>query len=418
VRLRILILSSVLLSSLLIACGGPAPPDERVAGKGKLPEEQRGEGEQREGPPTNPSGGDPTAPAFDTKEIDAFVDGKLKATPGIPGISIALVKGGKVVAARAHGLADREANQPMKPETILEVASISKTITGVAMMQLVGEGKIGLDTDLSMYLGRTLRNPRFTSTAITPKMLATHTSSIVGNDEALDALFVNDADSTLPLEALPRQFLEQGGQYYSTQSFATTAPGTTWRYCNLCVGIVGHLVEKVSGTTLTARTKEKIFTPLGMTSTAWMLAETDKSRLVTPYSINPRTGQAERTPHFGLPDWPAGSLKMTATDLARFAAELSTGGAKLLPKTALDSMLKVHFTAGTRNPDQGLSFMRWSVGGKDVWGHDGALPGIASVFSFLPNEGLAVVVLANADTEVAEPTLLSIHEKAYAELAK
>jgi len=415
-----------LLSIVITACAAPAVSNERLAGSGKLPngeeaEETGGNEEEQTSDPkpgTNETGGDPTAPPFDTKELDAFINAKLKATPGVPGVSIALVKGSKVVAARAYGLADRAKNAPMKTETILEVASISKTFTAVAIMQLAADKKIAIDTDISTYLGRTLRNPRATTTPITTKMLMTHTSSILGNDEALDSLFVDSADSTLPLGDLSRQFLEQGGRYYTAQSFSTSLPGSTWSYCNLCVGIVGHLVERASQKTLAAQTKEKIFTPLAMTSTTWHLADTDKARLVTPYSVNPQTGVAEAMPHFGIPDWPAGSLKMTASDLGRFAADLASGQSKILTKASLDEMLKVHLAAGPRNPDQGLAFMREMVLGKATWGHRGALPGIASLYSFRANEGMGFVILANADVEVAEATLDAIQEKAYELLSK
>ncbi len=419
-----LIVRLALLPIVISACSGASLSNERIAGEGTLPEEtssgateREQRNEERGTPPSNESGGDPGAPAVDTKELDAFVEGQLEATPAIPGISLALVKGGKVVAARAYGLADRERNAPMKTDTILEVASISKTFTGVALMQLVAEGKVSLGADISTYLGRTIKNPRFAA-PITTKMLLTHTSSILGNDQALDSLFQPDADSPMPLSELSAQFLVQGGRYYTTQTYSTSAPGSQWAYCNVCLGVVGHLVERVAGTSLSAHTKEKIFTPLGMTSTSWLLADTDRARLVTPYSVDPRTGQAERVPHFGLPDWPAGSLKTTALDLARFAAELSSDGTKILPKTELDEMLKVHFAAGTRNPDQGLTFMKDKVAGREVWGHNGALPGIASVYSFVRSQGLGVVVLANTDVEVADPALRAIETKSYEVLSR
>jgi CubicO group peptidase (beta-lactamase class C family) len=370
------------------------------------------EGPEEDGPDAKNPGEEPPGPPFDTKDLDAFVEQRLAAA-SIPGVSVALVKGGKVVAARAYGLADRETNRPMQADTILEVASISKTVTGVALLQLVAAGKVALDADISTYLERPIRNPGFAQ-AITPKMLVTHTSSIRSDNESLGALFVENADSTLPLADLTREFLEPGGRHYAGSTFSGSAPGTAWDYCNVCIGLVGHIVERASGTSLQALTKKTIFAPLGMSSTAWTLAETDRARLVTPYAVNPSTQKAEATPHFGLPDWPAGSLKTTASDLAKFAAAMSTGGGSILPKAEVDEMLRVHFPGGGRTaPDQGLSFMRERAGGVDTWGHSGSLPGIASVMSFRANEGMAVVVLANTDVEVAEPTLLAIQDKAY-----
>lgn len=373
---------------------------------------------------TQPPGPDPSVALDpnDAKAFDAFVADKMTAGK-IPGITLAIVRSGKLAYAHAYGLADKEANKPMSTQSIIEIASISKTVTGLSLMQLEDAGKVALDEDVSKYLLKPLRNPRFPNDPITLRQLMTHTSSIESNDQVLDPLFAEGADSPTSLADLTAQYFYTGGRQYSINNFGTTKPGTTMSYCNICIALVGYVVERVSGKPFQTYTKENVFAPLGMTSTTWLLAETDKTRLATPYEINPRTGAQSPAPHLGLPDWPAGSLKTTASDYALYLAAISSGGAagdkRLLPKAKMDDMLRVQLPAAAAG--QGLVFYESNRNGATVWGHNGSLPGISSIMDFTPGTGNGVVVLTNTDWPESpnpEPALVTIETKALELAAK
>jgi CubicO group peptidase (beta-lactamase class C family) len=354
--------------------------------------------------------------AADIAALDALVANRM-ASAKLAGVTLAVVRSGKLAYAHAYGLADTDTGTPMTTSSILEIASISKTVTGVAVMQLEAAGKVKLDDNVSKYLDKPLRNPRDEKAVITLRMLLTHTSSIVSNDDALAPLFTEGSDATITLAELTRQYFYPDGPLYSSQdNFAPEAPGTGSHYCNMCLALVGHIVERVSGQPFATYTKENIFAPLGMNSTTWLLAETDKTRLATPYAQS-SASSLTRVPHLGLPDWPAGSMKTTPSDFALFLAAVASGGAtakaRILSEAATSEMLRVQFPSV--DDTQGLAFMTTQRNGTTVWGHEGSLPGIASTMNFMPATGNGVAVFSNTDwrgvPEQQEP-LVQIEAKA------
>lgn len=416
---------ALLLASLAAAACTTPYMEQLPLSEGALESPDGGDpGESVSAPP---NGGTPVdlsvaLAAGEAKALDSFVVQQMTAGR-IPGVTLAIVRAGKLAYTHAYGLADKEANTPMTTQSILGIASISKTVTGVSLMQLADEKKVNIDGDVSKYLLSPLRNPRFPDTPITLRQLLTHTSSIVSNGEVLGPLFAEGADSPSSLSDLTAQYFYEGGSHYSLNNFGTTAPGSTTTYCNVCLALVGYVIERVSGSPFQTYTKDKIFAPLGMTSTTWLLADTEKSRLATPYSVDPQSNLQQRAPHLGLPDWPAGSLKTTASDYARFLAAIASrgaaGGTRILAKTTMDEMLRIQ--SPLLGPDQGLIFYESARNGAKVWGHSGALDGIASVMDFVPGSGNGAVVLSNTDwpqSPTGEPALIAIEAKALELAAK
>lgn len=342
----------------------------------------------------------------DAKELDDYVASRMSAGK-VPGVTLAVFRSGKLAYAKGYGLANKATNKKMAPDTIINVASISKTITGVALMQLEAAGKVKLDDDVSKYTGVVIKNPRFPNDPITLRMLLTHTSSIVSNDAQLEQAYAADADASVTLAQVVQGSFTQGGRWYTPQIFGNTRPGTSFSYCNVCLATVGLVVERVSGVPFAKFTKDNIFTPLGMSSTTWLLADTDKSRLATPYS-----GPQQRPePQIGLPDWPAGSLKTTASDLAAFASAVAL--AKILAKPSVDQMLKPQ--APSAPGPWGLVFYETDYAGIRAWGHGGDLYGIGTVYGFTTSKADGAVALANADRSQTGPSPVDmIEEKAIA----
>lgn len=180
---------------------------------------------------------------------------------GVPGIGVAVVKNGKIVydATFGYRYIDNQNHYndlPLNKDTKVRIASISKTFTAVAYMQLVEQGKIDLDEDISSYLGFTLRNPNYPDIPITSRMLLSHTSSL--RDGEIYAI--------APQYNISEFFVPQGRFYEGGAHFAPygEAPGAYFCYTNLNYGILATIIEMVTNTRFDKYMQEAVFKPMDM----------------------------------------------------------------------------------------------------------------------------------------------------------
>ena len=221
------------------------------------------------------------------KTPGASLDEKVRRAIGekvVPGVAAALVRDGKTAFTGAWGLADLRRKRPVREDSIFQLASLSKAITGVAALQLFEQGRFGLDDPVSRHLGWELAHPRHKKKPITYRMLMTHTSGICDNWDVLDEHYVYDRDNPVRLGDFLRGYLERGGdEYDEDENFSEDAPGSAEDYSNVGVALLGHLVERISGQDFARYCADRIFAPLGMTSTTWIVSEVDRARLALPY---------------------------------------------------------------------------------------------------------------------------------------
>ena len=178
---------------------------------------------------------------------------------GVPGVGAAVIKNGWLVYENTLGSryidnANPQNNLPLTCDTKLRIASLSKVFVAAAYMQLAEQGKIDLDTDISRYLGFTLRNPNYPDTPITSKMPLSHTSSLRDGE-------VYTIPSKYSLQELFRPdgvFYESGVHYAPCGE----APGEFFCYTNLNYGILGTIIEKVTQTRFDKYMKQGIFYPM------------------------------------------------------------------------------------------------------------------------------------------------------------
>lgn len=184
------------------------------------------------------------------------------ATPGknLSSLAVVAVKGGNLAyqgyfGSRQIDNADATKNLPVNDQTKFRVASISKTITAIAVMQLVEQGKINLNTDASLYLPFTLRNPAFPNAVITPAMLLSHTGSIRDGN-----------DYNLPLgQSLSSYFIPGQANYGTGKSWGAQPAGANYFvYSNLNYGVLASIIEKVSGKRFDVYMRDHLFRPLGI----------------------------------------------------------------------------------------------------------------------------------------------------------
>jgi CubicO group peptidase (beta-lactamase class C family) len=236
----------------------------------------------------------------------------------IAGAVTVVVTKDKVVHLESTGFADLAAKKSMAPDTLFWIASMTKPITGVAILMLQDEGKLKVTDPVAKYLPEfaNLKTPSGKPANLTIVQILNHTSGLgeAGREDAAKAHTLADL---VPLWlAAPMQF----------------EPGAKWSYCQSGINAAGRIVEVVSGMTFDAFLQKRLFDPLGMRNTTFYPSDAQRARLVMAYAKNKDSGALEAVPprpEFGPRDRPPqgnGGLYSTATDYARFCQMLLNGG--------------------------------------------------------------------------------------------
>ncbi len=185
------------------------------------------------------------------KKVDSLFASYNRQTPGA---AVAIVKDGKVVFIKGYGTADLENDKPITPQTVFNIASVSKQFTAFAIYLLVDQGKLSFDDDIRKYIPEL---PGY-GTPIKIRHLLAHTSGL-RDQAALLTLAGWRMDDVQTTEQVLKMLARQKALNYT--------PGTTFNYCNSGYTVLAEIVHRVSGKTFAAYTEENIFKPLGMTST-------------------------------------------------------------------------------------------------------------------------------------------------------
>jgi CubicO group peptidase (beta-lactamase class C family) len=308
-------------------------------------------------------------------------------------------------------MANIEQHRPVTPNTLFLVASVSKTVTATALMQLYEQAKFRLDDDVNRYLPFKMRIPAAPASPITFRQLLTHTASIRDNETYIDcpgscdygstfgSLTTRGADSPISLADFTKGYFTPGGAYYDeNDNFRSQAPGTVSRYSNMGIVLTGYLAEVISRTPFDQYCKDHIFKPLGMDMTSWRLAEIDQSTVAMPYDKS-SSGYVPYG-HYGEPNYPDGMLRTSVNELAHFLITYMQGGRhnsqQILKSATVREMLK---SQTSLDPAQGLvwssrSLGRWS-GPPRVWGHDGSDFGAGAKMWFDPARRVGVILMTN-----------------------
>jgi CubicO group peptidase (beta-lactamase class C family) len=236
----------------------------------------------------------------------------------VAGAVTALVTKDRLLHLETTGLADVAANRPMKSDTLFWIASMTKPVTGVAILMLQDEGKLTVADPVAKYLPEfaNLKTPSGKPANLTITQILTHTSGL-GEAPGPAAQKARTLADLVPLWlAAPMQY----------------EPGGRWRYTQSGINAASRIVEVVSGMTFDAFTQKRIFEPLGMKDTTFYPSAEQRARLATAYAKNKESGALEAVPpraDFGPRDRPPqgnGGLYSTAPDYARFARMLLNGG--------------------------------------------------------------------------------------------
>ena len=292
----------------------------------------------------------------------------------IPGVSVAVIKGGQIILAKGYGFANVEHQVLVKPDTIFQSGSVGKQFTATAVMMLVEAGKIGLDDKISKYLTDAPESWK----DITVRHLLSHTAGTTDYPRDFDFRRDYTEDELLKRAgAIPLAF----------------QPGDKWSYSNLGYVMLGILIHKVSGKFYGDFLQERIFKPLGM-NTARIISEADivmnraggyrlvKGELKNQEWVSP-----------SLNTTADGALYLTALDMAKWDAALYTEN--LLKKSSLDQMwTPVKLNNGKTHP-YGFGWGLGEVRGHRIIEHGGSWQGFKAFIARYPDDKLTVVVFAN-----------------------
>ena len=323
--------------------------------------------------------------------VDSLVNIEMQKQ-NIPGISVVVLRDGRIDYVKGYGVANIEHNVAVKPETVFQAGSVGKQFTAFAVLLLVQEGKMSLDDKLTKYF------PDAPSgwDSITVRNLLNHTSGFGDYTNNFDYR-ANYTEDSLYQEYRKRPLLFKAGEKQ--------------RYSNMGYATLGIIIGKVAGKFYGEYLKERVFTPLGMTT----------ARIITEEDIVPNRAAGYRLLNDSIKnqEWVSpsinttadGSMYVTALDMAKWEAGLNEG--KLLKKEYYDLMwAPTKLNDGTFE-QYGFGWSIDSVNGKRIVEHNGSWQGFECTIKRYPEKKIAVVVFANlkrASTYKISTRILQIYQ--------
>ncbi|MCI0457304.1 MAG: serine hydrolase, partial [Gemmataceae bacterium] len=327
----------------------------------------------------------PTKYAKAVRSLEQWLQREVE-TKNLPALSIALVDDQTIVWARGFGFADPQKKVPATAQTVYRVGSVSKPVTGLALMLLVQMGLIDLDAPVTRYLPDF--RPRDTSEkAITLRHLLAHRSGLVRESPV-----GNYFDDSEPSLAKTVESLNKTALVFPTEKRVS--------YSNAAVAVAGYVLERTSKEPFAKAIKSMLLEPVGMKSSGFELTPALKERLAhaTMWTYH---GTEFPAPTFGLGTSPAGNLYSTVTDMGKLLSFLFAGGrtekGQLLEKATLEKMWVPHFAKAGEKSGYGVGFFVSEFEGRKRIGHGGAVYGFATQVAALPEDKLGVVVVASKD---------------------
>lgn len=325
-------------------------------------------------------------------DLDAMIGRVLNRWP-VAGLAVAVVRAGSHADFCSYGAADIGSGEPVGEQTVFRIASITKTITAVAVMQLHEQGLVDLDAPVDRYLRAYRLIPASPSFGpVTVRHLLTHTAGVRAVRTARDLVrpvLGWGVPAGQPLPALAEYY--QPGLHYDTD------PGTKWAYSNHGFATLGQVVEDVTGIRLDRYVLDHVFRPLGMNNSDLIRSCRVLPHLATGYQLRSR-GLKAVADRENVPVG-AGSAYSTGRDMARFAGALLNGGAgehgRVLRPESVALMSGPHYQPDPRIPGMGLGLFLGEIGGNETIGHDGIWPGFHSAMLLVPGRELGVLAFAN-----------------------
>lgn len=348
---------------------------------------------------------------------------ELAKNSHLVGFSTAILNKDSLLYAKGFGYANLEAKTPYTINTIQPIASISKTLLGVALMKAQEMGKLNLNDNINDYLPFKIYNPNFPNEEITIQQLANHTSSIIdGNQydrayvfkdqippfynnlpdetkqEVNEAVDLFNSNKWMPLSDFIENQYNQNGIWYSKENFSTNLPGSTYKYSNMGANIAAYIIDLVSGESYIEFVQKHILDPLQMTKSGW------PSKNYQPSNVSTLYWYGYPTPEYEQITYGDAGFMTNITDFSKFLITMIqgyNGEDTILKATSYKEMMKDPMSDDFR---KGIF---WSVDSEKI-GHSGNDPGVISHAYFLRKNGNGIIVFVN--TSETENDMLEVRD--------
>ena len=339
------------------------------------------------------------------------------------GLALVAVNNGEIVLNETYGVKNLETKEPIAKDDIFRIASISKSFCATAVMQLVEQGKLSLDQDVSELVGFEVRNPNFPDKVITVKMLLSHTASM------------SDANGYFSLNAI-----NPDSSATWKQAWNSYAPETGYEYCNLGYNTLGTIVERVSGERYDQYIVNHILNPIGVYG-GYEVLSLDSTKFVNIYTwdgekneyIHKPAAYAKRaeeianyvfgqsTPVFS----PTGGLKISAQDLAKvMKMHMNLGttpeGTQIISKESAEAMQSVVAPKTDEGDAYGFAIRtsKQLLDGHTMIGHTGSAYGVYTSMFWNSERNFGFVVMTNGCNGRYDNNFMAIHRECVAAMHK
>jgi CubicO group peptidase (beta-lactamase class C family) len=328
----------------------------------------------------------PAGPAADdalAAKIDAVMSAVYK--PDQPGAAIIVRKNGRTLFRKGYGLADLERGVPVAPDMVFRLGSITKQFTAVSILLLAQEGRLGLQDEIARFLPDYPTQGR----RITIEHLLTHTSGIQSYTDMAEWLPLWRKDFTV--KELIDLFKDKP---------MTFEPGRSWAYNNSAYILLGAVIEKVSGLTYERFVEDRLFKPLGMTSSCYDHTERIIPRRVAGYEADAKG--FVNAPYLGMAQpYAAGSLASTVDDLAVWSDAVF--GGKVVGQDRLDKAWTPYKLANGESSGYGYGWFIADFAGHRSIEHGGGINGFSTYEMTFPEDGIFIAILTNSAVAGRDP---------------
>ena len=341
----------------------------------------------------------------DFTETDAQVDSYFKKSSTVGGCLVVAV-GGQVVYQRDYGYSNKNHKQPVTEDTYFRIASITKMVSAIGIMQLKEQGLLDLDEDISEYFGYQIVNPNYPKIPITLRQCMSHTTSLSQNGGySYESRTIHDMLAK---------------EVRRPSNFTREKPGDHYSYSNFGAGLMGSIMEAVTGVSINQYMTEHLFKPLGIDAAYGAGFLTEPDHIASQYQNGDMYKSAskylsEKYEDFADPERhyriTVGDVFIRSRDLAKIGALLcgdgSFDGVQLLTKDSVEMMRTDQREFGasvTGESPYGLcvNLMGNVVKGRMIYGHQGMSNGAMCNVFYDPETQFVLVMLTNGCSQVRQ----------------
>jgi CubicO group peptidase (beta-lactamase class C family) len=317
-----------------------------------------------------------------TAEFDKMMSEQYKSDE--PGATALISRKGEVIFKKAYGMADIDAKKPMQIDNVFRIGSITKQFTAVAILQLMEQGKLSLQDEITKFI------PDYPTQGhkITVEHLLTHTSGIQSYTGMKDYV------QTMAVDMKPTEMIDR----FKNEPM-NFAPGTKWNYNNSGYFLLGYIIEKVSGKTYGEYLNENFFKILGMRNSQYGTDTKLASKRVVPYSRG-MSGFETAQPLSMTQPYAAGSIESTVEDLIIWHHAVHSN--ILVKKETIEKAFKKYKLADGKETDYGYGWRLGYVQESPTIEHGGGINGTLTMAIYLPKEDVFVAIFSNCDCNPPE----------------